>query len=137
MQKAKLGVSVGLVGAALYFFGLFSGYLLMALLAGYILLMEEDAWLRKQAVRSVALLVCFSLLGTLVGLIPNFLELIGDVVSIFNGSFSYGVVTKIVNLLRDIINFVEIIVFLLLGVKALGQTSLKLPVVDDLTNQNL
>ncbi len=137
MQKAKLGVSVGLVGAALYFFGLFSGYLAMALLAGYILLVEEDAWLRKQAVRSVALLVCFSLLGTVIGLIPDFLEVIRDVVVLFEGEFSYGVVNKIVNLLRDILNFAEIIVFLLLGFKALGQTSIKLPVVDDLTNQNL
>lgn len=137
MQKAKLGVSVGLVGAALYFFGLFSGYLATAVLAGYILLMEEDAWLRKQAVRAVALMVCFSVLGALIGLIPDFLGLIGDVVNLFNGSFSYGVVNKIVRLLQDILNFAEIILFLLLGFKALGQTSLKLPVVDDLTNQNL
>ncbi len=137
MQKAQLGVSVGLVGAALYFFGLFSGYLAMALLAGYILLMEEDAWLRKQAVRAVALLVCFSLLSTVIGLVPDFLRLIYDVVNLFEGSFSYGVVSKIVTLLRDILNFVEIIVFLLLGFKALGQTSIKLPVVDDLTNRNL
>lgn len=137
MQKAKLGVSVGLVGAALYFFGLFNGYLAMGLLAGYVLLVEEDAWLRKQAVRAVALLVCFSLLSTLIGLIPDFLGLIGDVVNLFEGSFSYSVVSKIVRLLQDILSFVKIILFLLLGFKALGQTSLKLPVVDDLANRNL
>lgn len=36
MQKTRLGISVGLLGAAIYFMGLFSGYLLAVLLAGYV-----------------------------------------------------------------------------------------------------
>ncbi len=45
MQKTKLGVSVALMGAALYFLGLFSGYVALIILAGYVLLMEENVWL--------------------------------------------------------------------------------------------
>ena len=51
MQKTRLGISVGLLGAAIYFMGLFSGYLLAVLLAGYVLLFEENSWLRKNAVK--------------------------------------------------------------------------------------
>ncbi len=46
MQKTKLGVSVALMGAALYFLGLFSGYVALIILAGYVLLMEENVWLK-------------------------------------------------------------------------------------------
>ena len=44
MQKTKLGISVGLLGAAIYFMGLFGGYLVAVLLAGYILMFEENEW---------------------------------------------------------------------------------------------
>ena len=42
MQKTKLGISVGMLGAVLYFMGIFSGYLLVAILAAYVLLYEEN-----------------------------------------------------------------------------------------------
>ena len=57
MQKTKLGISVGLLGAAIYFTGLFSGYLVAVLLAGYVLMFEENEWLRKNAVKAVALMM--------------------------------------------------------------------------------
>ena len=41
-MKSKLGVSVGLVGAALYFAGLFGGMLLLLVLIGYVLLVEDN-----------------------------------------------------------------------------------------------
>ena len=43
-MKTKLGVSVGILGAATYFLGLFSGYTVLALVVGYILLCEQDSW---------------------------------------------------------------------------------------------
>ena len=57
MQKTKLGISVGLLGAAIYFTSLFSGYLVPVILTGYVLLFEENDWLRKNAVKAVALSV--------------------------------------------------------------------------------
>lgn len=62
MQKTRLGISVGLLGAAIYFMGLFSGYLLAVLLAGYVLLFEENSWLRKNAVKAMSVMAVFSLL---------------------------------------------------------------------------
>ena len=53
MQKAKLGISVGLLGAAIYFTSLFSGYLVPVILTGYVLLFEENDWLRKNAVKAM------------------------------------------------------------------------------------
>lgn len=87
MQKTRLGISVGLLGAAIYFMGLFSGYLLAVLLAGYVLLFEENSWLRKNAVKAMSVMAVFSLLITVLNLVPNAIGFINDVVSIFGGSF--------------------------------------------------
>lgn len=82
MQKTRLGISVGLLGAAIYFMGLFSGYLLAVLLAGYVLLFEENSWLRKNAVKAMSVMAVFSLLITVLNLVPNAIGFINDVVSI-------------------------------------------------------
>ena len=42
MQKTRFGISVGLMGAAIYFVGLFGGYAAMLLLAGDVLLFGEN-----------------------------------------------------------------------------------------------
>lgn len=137
MQKTKLGVSVAVVGAAMYFFGYFSGYTAMLLLAGYVLLMEENEWLKKTAVKAVATMVVFSLLSVLIGLIPNVFDFIRDICDLFGGYVSFSVIFKIQNLLNSALRLVEAIVFLLLGLKALRQGTIKVPVVDNLVNKSM
>ena len=89
MQKTKLGISVGLLGAVLYFTGLFSGYIVAVLIAGYILLCEENEWLRKSAVKALGVMIAFSLMTTVINLIPNALSFIDEIVSIFAKYFQY------------------------------------------------
>lgn len=48
MKKTKLGISVGLLGAMLFFSCYFGGYTIAIIIAGYVLLFEENAWLKKQ-----------------------------------------------------------------------------------------
>ena len=71
MQKTRLGISVGMLGAAIYLTGLFSGYVVAVLMAGYVLLFEENSWLRRSAVKAVSLMVFFSFITVLINLIPN------------------------------------------------------------------
>lgn len=130
MQKTKLGISVALVGAALYFFGMFSGYLALVLLAGYVLLMEENVWLKKTAVKSVALLVLFSLILAVLGLVPGLISFINSIFSIFGGSFHISFLTNIINMLRNGISLIQDVVFLLLGLKALNQGTIPIPLID-------
>lgn len=87
MQKTRLGISAGLLGAAIYFVGLFSGYLVAVVLTGYVLLFEENSWLRKSAVKAVSVMALFSLLITVLNLVPNAISFINDFTSIFGGSF--------------------------------------------------
>lgn len=135
MQKSKLGISVALIGAALYFLGLFSGYLAVILLAGYVLLMEENVWLRKTAVKSVALLVLFSLISSVLGLIPSLVNFIDDIFNIFGGNFAIRFLTNIINMLRSGINIIQIVVFLILGLKALNQGTVGIPLIDKMVDK--
>lgn len=135
MQKTKLGISVGLLGAAIYFTSLFSGYLVPVILTGYVLLCEENEWLKRNAVKAVALLTAFSFLVAVIRLIPDAIGFVDDVFIIFNGSFRLLFLTKIVNVILSAIDIIEKILFIGLGVKALNQGSISVPVVDKLINK--
>lgn len=135
MQKTRLGISVGLLGAAIYFMGLFSGYLLAVLLAGYVLLFEENSWLRKNAVKAMSVMAVFSLLITVLNLVPNAIGFINAVVSIFGGSFYVAFLSNLISAAVAALNIIEKLLIIGLGVKALTQGTIAVPVVDNLINK--
>lgn len=135
MQKTRLGISVGMFGAAIYLTGLFSGYLVAVLLAGYVLLSEENGWLKKSAVKAVSLMVFFSFITVLINLIPNAMSCIGYVASMFGGSFRVGFISNLVSAVTSAIDIIEKLLFIGLGVKALNQGTIAVPVVDKLVGK--
>ena len=135
MQKTKLGISVGLLGAAAYFLIGFGGYTAALLIAGYVLLFEENEWLKKACVKAVALAVCFTLLSNAFGLVPDILAWVSTLVNLFEGYFSYSVVSNIIGLITRALDIIRTCLFLLLGVKALDQGNVSIPVVDKLIDK--
>lgn len=135
MQKTKLGISVGFLGAAIYFLGLFSGYLVVALLVGYVLLFEQNEWLRKCAVKAITLMLVISFVVTVINLIPNSISFINSVFSILGGSFSIGFITSIINAIVSAIGIIEKLLFLGLGLTALNMGTIAIPAVDKLVNK--
>lgn len=135
MQKTKLGISAALLGAVICFSGLFSGYLLVFLLAAYVLLMEDNIWLKKTAVKTIAVLIVFSLLSTVLGLIPDLINVIDDIFNIFKGSFSIRFLSSIISAARSILGFLETLLLLGLGFKALNQGTIKIPMIDKLVDK--
>ena len=67
MQKTKLGIPFGLLAAGIYFGALFGGYLVVILLTAYVLLVEDDEWLRRSSVKAVILMIMFSLIDIILG----------------------------------------------------------------------
>lgn len=132
MQKTKLGITVGLLGATIFFTGLFGGYLVAILLTAYVLVFEENPWLRRSAVKAVTLMICFSLMSTIIYLLPNVLDLINNLVSIFHGSLNVEVIDKIAIVLDGGLHIVEKILFIGLGLKAMYQSTIVIPMVDNL-----
>lgn len=135
MQKTKLGISVGLLGAAIYFMGLFSGYMVAVLLAGYVLLFEEDQWLKKSAVKAIAVMVFFSLLIAVANLVPNAISVIDSIVSMFGGNFHIAFLSNLINAVVAVLNIIQKLLLLGLGMSALGQGTIAVPIVDGLVDK--
>lgn len=121
MQKTKLGISVGLLGAIIYFLGLFGGYQAVILVAGYVLLREEDIWLRKLSVKAVVLLLTFSVAISAIGLIPDLFDWVSSVIALVNINISFSFLTKLVRVVTGAISIIRTVLFLVLGLQALGQ----------------
>lgn len=135
MQKTRLGISVGMLGAAVYLTGLFSGYLVAILIAGYVLLFEENGWLKRSVVKAVSLMVLFSFITVLINLIPDAMNCISYIASMFGGNFHVGFITNLVSAVTSVIDIIEKVFFLALGVKALNQGTIAVPVVDKLISK--
>lgn len=130
MQKTKLGITVGACGAITYFAGFFSGYLVAVILTGYVLLFEENAWLKRSVVKAVVLMTFFSVMSALINLIPDVIGFIENITYVFNGHFEMIKVNQIISVLVSGINIVEKVLFLGLGIKALGQGTIVIPFID-------
>lgn len=130
MQKTRLGITVGALGAITFFAGFFGGYLAAIVLAGYALLFEENAWLKRSVVKAVVLMVFFSVTVAIINVIPDLLEFVGNIASVFNGNFSIIKVNQVVNVVVSGLNLVEKVLFLGLGVKALSQGTIVIPFID-------
>lgn len=137
MQKTRLGISVGMLGAAVYLTGLFSGYLVAVLLTGYVLLFEENRWLKRSSVKAVSLMVFFSFITVLINLIPNAMNCISYIAAMFGGSFHISFISNLVSAVTSAIDIVEKLLFIGLGVTALDQGTIAVPVVDKLVNKYL
>ena len=136
MQKTKLGISVGLLGAIIYFASAFGGGFLVALLlCGYVLLVEDNPWLRKTSVKAVLLLIMFSLVSVILGLIPDIWETITNLLMAFNKYPSSTFILGINSTISSAITIVKSVLFVILGLKALNQASIKLPAIDKLIDK--
>ena len=132
MQRTKLGIPAGLLAAGIYFTGLFGGYLVAVLLTAYVLLVEDDEWLRRSSVKAVILMAVLSLTTTVLGFFPDVLEVISSLLSVFHVVFTYHTFSTIINVFIQVIDILKYVLFIILGIKALGARSVAIPVVDGL-----
>lgn len=129
MLKTKLGVSIALVGAAMYFLGAIS-FVPATLLAGYVLIVEENEWLKRQAAKMIGVVVVFGLLSIAVGWIDDVVYMLGIIVRWFDRDAYFSVPGNLTTLCQYIITLAKEIFLLMMGFMALGMKNVKLGVVD-------
>ena len=135
MEKTKLGISVSLLAAIMFFSGTVSA-LVTALIVGYVLLKEEDEWLRSSAVKVMIVIVTFGVLRGGVGMIDDVFSFITYVVQ----WFTYKTVNVPLNLDRMLsvtFNFFEDALLILFGFKALTKGTVKVNFIDKLVNKHM
>ena len=135
MEKTKLGISVGMLGAAVYFSAALFGYLALLVVGGYILFVEKKEWLKKCVIKAVVLMLLYSLITTVIGLIPQLISLSGGEETLFGSYYLYlAGAYQIISVVLVVLNFVRIGFFIALGIKALSEKTINIPLIDNFIN---
>ena len=137
MQKTRLGISTGIMGAAVFFLGLFGGYLPALLLTMYILMFETDEWLKQTAFKAIAFMMICSVLITLLNLIPDFMDIVYQLAGV-SGLNSFGSrLDSLFGALTGAVDLVRKIFMLLFGFKALRQETVPVRSLDELVEKHM
>ncbi len=136
MEKTKLGISVGLLGAALYFTGLFN-YFALIILAGYVLIFEKNEWLRKSAVKVVTIIIAFTIISTLIGISNSVLDILNVPLSWVKIPFRLSWPLKIDTIALKVLGILQSLILLLLGFKAFTQGTISLGPIDKMIDKNI
>ena len=136
MEKTKLGISQGMLGAVVYFTAALLGYVSLFVVGGYILLIEKTEWLKKCVVKAVVLMLLYSLLSTVIGLIPQVFSYGSGDDALIGGYYLYlAGAYQVVAVVLVVLNFARIGLFIALGVKALNEKTITIPIVDKLIDR--
>lgn len=136
-MKTRLGISVAMLAALTYLMGLFSGYTVLVLMVGYILLCETDEFLRKSAVKALIIVVAFSIVSAVIGLIPNGISVLDDFFNIFNGEFHIYFITRIITFINTVLVVLQKLILLVLAFMAWSGKTCKIPGLDDLVDKHM
>ena len=126
MDKTKLGISQGMLGAVVYFSAALLGYISLFIIGGYILMVEKTEWLKKCVIKAVVLMLLYSLISTVIGIVPQVLSFGSSEESLFGSYYLY--LTGAYSIVA--VNLVRIGLFIALGIKALNEKTIRIPVVD-------
>lgn len=136
MEKTRLGVTVGLAGAGLYLMGLMN-FIPAVIFAGYVLLFENNEWLKKTAVRMVAIVLLFGALGVCVDMIDDVFSVINTIVGWVSDSIYIKVPLNLTSLINYVLYFAKDILLLLMGIRALHMGHVKFDMVDKIVDSNM
>jgi len=139
MEKTKLGISTGLLGAVLYVLGL-ANTLALVVLVGYVLLRESNETLKKMAIKSLAIVLCFTVISAILGLAGNVydisdssLKIVTSILSSFN--FRINWFYQLISIARATLSAIETILLLLCAAKALKMEDAGIGPVDNFLNK--
>lgn len=136
-MKTKLGISVAMTTLLLYCSGIFGGLTVLVLVAGYVLLAEENTALRQTAVKVLTLVFAFTLAAQVLSLVPSIVGLLPQLFSIFDVYISINVLDSVFALLINILYLAQDILLLVMGVFALLGKELPIKPLDDFVAKHI
>ncbi len=132
MEKTKLGLPVALMAVLMVLGGWLGGYVVAIVMAGYILLAEEDKFLKSVAVKTIVLMLAFSIASIAINFIPNVIAVIESFISIFTIYFNIDIIHRIFNFFDSVLYVLKVVVFVLFALASYNKKAVKLPFVDNL-----
>ncbi|HKM03010.1 MAG TPA: hypothetical protein VJZ04_00185 [Lachnospiraceae bacterium] len=135
MLKSKMGISIALVSATMFFLGAITTIPAL-LLAAYVLIREDNEWLRKTAAKMVGVIVFFGLCSLGVSLINEFFSLINIIIHWFDQYATYvSVPANLTSFCYSIISITENVLLIVMGFKALSMKYVKIKLLDNLIDK--
>lgn len=114
----KLGIKSNILATLMCVVGMVGGYTGILLLAGYILLREEDKSLRKMTVKVVTIMCVASLAVCTIQLIPDVISWISSLLSVFGGSLRIGFLNTVTDMLIGLIQLARTCIFVIMALNA-------------------
>ena len=136
MKKTKLGISENIMGGLCFILALVGGYIPLLLLAGYIFLMEKSVLLKKYVLSALTMLIAFSFVTCVVGILPEIVNFIDSFVALFNGRCSAPIVNTIYYLVLYAVEIIKPIVFVLFTAMIIKGKSVTVPFVSKLVDKH-
>lgn len=136
MEKTKLGISVGLTAAILYFLGMIStGALIIA--AGFVLFTESNLWLKKSAIQAVVITVFIALVGAVLNVGDWLFSFLNGLLGNFIHTIHIDYPLNIDTILLSLASILKNVLLLVLGFMALGQKGFTLPGISDFVDKHM
>ncbi|MBQ6076395.1 MAG: hypothetical protein IJK86_09645 [Lachnospiraceae bacterium] len=138
-MKSKLGIHIGFLACIGFLVAQFGGLIPATLLVGYVLLREENDFLRMSALKAFLIVLAASVLNFLIGVIPDILfELFDWISRIFGANTPFGSL-KAIGKIDQIFNFFswlvttgKAILLVALAFLACGIKTIKIPFIENL-----
>ena len=136
MIKTKLGISNFLLAAIIYLLGLFSNTVALVVAVGYVLIREDDAWLRKGALKAIILHLVILVLQCVVAFMPDLLGLLNSYLNIFKVNVNFGFISSVKAFLNNSLDILRTVLFFLLALFALLGKNIPIPVVEGMAEKH-
>lgn len=130
-MKTKMGISISAMCALAYFLGAIGHELALFIFAAYILFIESEKQLKECVIKSITIVIIFSITIFFVDLIPDILLKVTQFSSLSYMKYIDDI-ANIFRMVSTIIYYFEKILLVYLGVQALNKKYLKLDKVDRL-----
>ena len=135
MEKTRLGISVGLLAAIMYFMGILN-LLGLLLIAGYILFCEKDLWLRKSAVKAVLIYAVFAVITLILGVIDNCFGILNTMIG-WLFSFRIDFPLDLDTIVGYAASILRTVLYLVLAAMALKQNTIRIAPLDNFIDKHL
>lgn len=127
-----LGISVGLMAMLIYFSGVLSSVVLI-LVAGYVLLKEEDRWLRAVAAKAILIVCIFGAISAGITMMENG----GLALALIMAEDSYDETQNVFSTVNGLVLIVRDLLLLAAGVRAYCYDNYRIGFIDRMINQNI
>lgn len=136
MDRTKLGITTALLSTAIFLSGMMSTVALV-LMVGYVLIAEEDLWLKKNAVRALFIVILFAGLSFAIDLIPSVIGVIVSALGSIGVVINLSIITSLFHDIDRIIGIIKVIILLICAYQSFMCKDPAFKFVDGIVNKHL